>query len=105
MKRAGTPKNKKDNAGKRMVLAALGWFLIIISPIVGAIPGPGFIIVFPIGLALVLKNSRWSKKRYVDVKRRFPEYGDWADWALRRKNHKSMPELPKIFRRKPKEKL
>lgn len=79
---------------KRIAMLWLGWFCIIISPIVGAIPGPGFIIIFPIGLALVLKNSRWAKGLYIKFKRKFPEYGRWTDWALRRKGQKEMPPLP-----------
>jgi len=42
-------------------------------------------------------NSRWAKKRYVDFKRRFPNYGKWTDWAMRRRHHKTLPddfELP-----------
>ena len=84
-------------SGSRFALSVLGFLLIAISPIIGAIPGPGFIIVFPIGLALVLQNSRWAKKRYVDFKRRFPQYGKWTDWAMRRRRHKELPddfELP-----------
>ena len=72
-------KRWKYTSGSRFLLAVIGFTLILISPIIGAIPGPGFIIVFPIGLALVLQNSRWAKKRYVDFKRRFPQYGKWTD--------------------------
>ncbi len=96
----------KASKTHRMFMLVLGWFMIIISPIVGAIPGPGFIILFPIGLALVLKNSRWFKRLYIGFKRKFPEYGSWTDWALRRKGHKKMPDLPpfkeqlkKLFKR------
>ena len=92
-----TKKRWKYTSGSRFALAVLGFTLILISPIIGAIPGPGFIIVFPIGLALVLQNSRWAKKRYVDFKRRFPNYGKWTDWAMRRRHHKVLPddfELP-----------
>ena len=79
-------------SGSRFLLSILGFLLILISPIIGAIPGPGFIIVFPVGLALVLQNSRWAKKRYVDFKRRFPQYGQWTDWAMRRRRHKDLPD-------------
>lgn len=77
----------------------LGWLLIIISPVIGAIPGPGFIILFPIGLALVLRNSLWTKRLYVRFERRFPDYGRWTDWVLRRKRQKHAPELPPIGQR------
>lgn len=68
--------------------------LIVVSPIVGAIPGPGFIIVFPVGLTLVLRHSHWAKRLYVRIERRWPDYGRWGNWALRRKRQKEMPELP-----------
>jgi hypothetical protein len=58
--------------------------LIILSPIVGALPGPGGVFVFAAGLGLMLKNSAWAKRRYVAFKRRWPRQGRWADWGLRR---------------------
>ncbi len=79
---------------KRVAMLWLGWLCIVIAPIIGAIPGPGFIVIFPIGLALVLKNSRWAKGLYIKFKRKFPEYGRWTDWALRRKGQREMPPLP-----------
>ncbi|MEO9498614.1 MAG: PGPGW domain-containing protein [Parasphingorhabdus sp.] len=97
MDREARRKRWNYTSGSRFLLSVLGFFLILVSPIIGAIPGPGFIIVFPIGLALVLQNSRWAKKRYVDFKRRFPQYGKWTDWAMRRRRHKDLPddfELP-----------
>lgn len=83
-------------AGRRIVLLTAGWSLIVLSPIVGVLPGPGFIILFPLGLALVLRNSRWARRQYVGMKRRFPEYGRWTDWALRRRGVKKRPELPPL---------
>lgn len=79
-------------SGARFFLAILGVVLMAISPIIGALPGPGFIILFPIGLALTLQNSRFAKKRYVDFKRRFPQYGKWTDWAMRRRRHDRLPD-------------
>ncbi|VAV91169.1 hypothetical protein MNBD_ALPHA04-2132 [hydrothermal vent metagenome] len=87
--------NKKrwnHTSGSRFALSIVGVLLILVSPVIGAIPGPGFIIIFPIGLALVLQNSRFAKKRYVDFKRRFPQYGKWTDWAMRRRRHKQLPD-------------
>lgn len=87
----------KLSAGGRIAMLTLGWCMIIISPIVGALPGPGFIILFPIGLAIVLKNSRWAKGFYIKFKRKFPDYGVWTDWTLRRKGQKEMPPFPPII--------
>ncbi len=81
----------RRTAGARFLLSLLGVVLIIVSPIIGALPGPGFIIIFPIGLALVLQNSRWAKKRYVDFKRHYPRYGMFTDWVMRRRRHRELP--------------
>ena len=62
----------------------LGVILLILAPIVGALPGPGGIIVAAIGLAMVLKTSMWARRRYVKFKRWQPKVGDAADLALRR---------------------
>jgi len=78
------PSRPQRSEAVRVGLFVLGCVLMIVSPIVGILPGPGFIIVFPIGLALALQNSRWAKKRYARFKRRHPRYGEWADRGLRR---------------------
>ncbi|MBC7985132.1 MAG: hypothetical protein H7X93_00445, partial [Sphingomonadaceae bacterium] len=72
--------------GLRFCLALLGGLLMLISPLVGAIPGPGGVIVFAAGLALMLKNSLWAKRVYARLKRRHPRKGAWADWAMRRRS-------------------
>jgi hypothetical protein len=68
----------------RQALFLLGIVLIIVSPLVGAIPGPGGVIVFAAGLGLVLKYSGWAKRQYVKFKRKHPNKGRWADWGMRR---------------------
>ena len=68
----------------RQGLFFVGILLIIVSPLVGAIPGPGGIFVFAAGLALVLQNSEWAKRLYVKFKRKHPNKGRWADWGMRR---------------------
>jgi hypothetical protein len=73
-----------DNPVVEWTLFAIGVLLLIVSPLVGAIPGPGGIIVAGIGLALVLKTSMWAKRHYVRFKRWQPKAGRWTDWALRR---------------------
>lgn len=68
----------------RTALFALGCLLMLLAPLLGPLPGPGFFVLFPVGLALVLQNSAWAKRRYVLFKRRHPRYGHWADRGLRR---------------------
>lgn len=68
----------------RIVYLSLGWLLIVLTPIVGALPGPGGIFVFAGGAALLLKNSNWVKRAYVRYARRYPKQGRLADKVLRR---------------------
>lgn len=72
------------SAAGRTALFVLGVVLMALSPVVGAIPGPGGVFVFAGGLGLALKYSAWAKRRYVAFKRRWPRQGAWADWGLRR---------------------
>jgi hypothetical protein len=74
-------------------LFVIGVLLLVVSPLVGVIPGPGGIIVAGIGLALILKTSLWAKRHYVRFKRWRPKLfgrrlapGRWTDLALRRRS-------------------
>ena len=77
-------KRRKKSIVLRQVLIVMGFLLIIVSPLVGAIPGPGGVFVFAAGLALILQNSEWAKRLYVRFKHEHPNKGRWADWGLRR---------------------
>ena len=79
----------------RTALFMTGLLLIILSPLVGAIPGPGGVFVFAAGLTLTLKNSDWAKRRYVRFKRWQPKAGGWADWGLRRRSARRREVLRK----------
>lgn len=79
----------------RTGLFGLGIVLMLLGPVVGALPGPGGVIVFGAGLALTLKYSEWAKRKYVQFKRRHPRKGDWTDWGLRRRSAKRRAELRK----------
>lgn len=71
----------------RRFLLALGLLLILLTPVVGALPGPGGVLVLAAGLALTLKNSKWAKRLYVRFKQRWPRYGRVTDWSLRRRSY------------------
>ena len=73
--------------GKRLMMLALGPALMIASPLVGLIPGPGGLIVFVAGLALTLQASHPAKRLYVRAKKRWPRIGHWSDKGLRRRSH------------------
>lgn len=74
-----------------LVRACMFWgglLLVIISPLVGAIPGPGGIVVFALGFGLMLRGSTWVKKRYARFKKSHPKKGDWVDFGLRRPSYR-----------------
>lgn len=63
-----------------------GFLLIIFAPIIGGpiLPGPFGFLGFALGLALVLRHSRMARRIYIRFKRRWPHWGRWTDWGLRR---------------------
>ena len=85
-----------DNPIVEWTLLVVGVVLLLVSPLVGVIPGPGGIVVAGIGLALILKTSSWAKRRYVRFKRWQPRAGRWTDWALQRRSAKRREELRKV---------
>lgn len=74
----------RRNPALRTLLTGVGLALVILSPVVGIIPGPGGIPVFAAGLALMLRNSNRAKRLFVRAKRRWPRIGHYADLGLRR---------------------
>lgn len=70
----------------RIALLMTGFLLIVATPLVGIIPGPGGIFVFAAGLVLVLQNSKWARRRFARLKRRWPRFGHYSDMALRRRS-------------------
>ena len=75
-----------DHPVVEWTIFGLGVVLLLLAPLVGALPGPGGIIIAGIGLAMVLKTSMWARRRYVKFKKWQPKAGRWTDWALRRRS-------------------
>jgi hypothetical protein len=88
-----------DHPAVEWSLFIVGILLLVVSPLVGVIPGPGGVVVAGIGLALVLKTSAWAKRRYVHFKHWQPKAGRWTDWALRRRSAKRREAISKAGRR------
>ena len=84
-----------DHPVVEWAMFGIGVILLIVSPLVGAIPGPGGIVVAGVGLALILKTSVWARRYYVKFKRWQPKAGRWTDWALRRPSAKRREALRK----------
>jgi hypothetical protein len=68
-----------------------GILLMIFGPIIGGplIPGPLGFIAFGMGLALVLRNSRTARRRYILAQRRYPKAARWLDLGLRRRKRRA----------------
>lgn len=79
-----TTQPPRRSRATRTALTTLGAGLVVLSPFVGIIPGPGGIPVFAAGLALMLRNSETAKREFVRAKRRWPKLGHYADIGLRR---------------------
>jgi hypothetical protein len=77
-------------------MMGLGWALILGAVAIGPLPGPGPLVLAPIGMALILKNSIWAKRHYARLTKRHPQYGDWMHWMLGRSKIKEKPPLPPV---------
>lgn len=86
-------------AAMRIAQLIIGIAFVLITPLIGVLPGPGGVVTFGIGLGLILRNSAWAKRRYVVFKRKQPKMGGWADWGLRRKSAKRRGQRAKVENR------
>lgn len=86
-------------APMRLAQLVIGIAFVLITPLIGVLPGPGGVVTFGIGLGLILRNSAWAKRRYVVFKRKQPKMGGWADWGLRRKSAKRRGQRAKFENR------
>lgn len=98
-KETGIPLTKRRGypAWVRPFLFWTGVLLVIVSPVVGIVPGPGGVVVFAAGAGLMLKNSRWAKRQYARFKRRHPNKGAWTDWSMRRPSQRRRAERDKAL--------
>ncbi len=87
-----------DHPVVEWTIFGLGVVLLLLAPVVGALPGPGGIIIAGIGLAMVLKTSMWARRRYVRFKKWQPKAGRWTDWALRRRSARRREAIRKAGR-------
>lgn len=100
MARRSLYQRMRQNGWVRLGLFLLGCLLILLAPLVGLLPGPGGIILFPIGLALALQNSQWAKRVYGRFKRTHPRYAAFADRLMRRPSALRKRALEKAKRAK-----
>ena len=70
----------------RFVQLLLGVLLILAAPLLAPVPGPAGIFLFAGGMVLVLRNSRWARRRWARLKRRWPRGGHLVDRIMRRRS-------------------
>lgn len=85
----------RDTRLFQSLVFATGVLLILVTPLVSALPGPGGVFVFAAGLTLILRSSLWAKRHYVRFKRWQPRAGGWTDWGLRRGSAKRRVAIAK----------
>lgn len=84
--------SRRQSSLLRSLQLAAGLVLMVFGPIIGLpTPGPLGFVLFGIGLALVLRSSRWAKKRYVRSTRRYPKLKRAMDTGLRRRRRLKVP--------------
>ena len=78
----------------RVAQFTLGAILVMFGPLVlgPTTPGPFGTMAFAAGLVLMLRNSRWARRRYVVLKRRHPRFGRYAEIALRRRSRQPLQQ-------------
>jgi hypothetical protein len=75
----------------RVFQMILGFLLMAVGPLLLApTPGPFGTIVFAFGLALILRNSPWARRRYVRYSRRYPRVQKMVNFGLRRKQKRKV---------------
>lgn len=73
---------RKPHPIVRLSLLVTGFTLLAASPLVGVIPGPGGVFLAAAGIVLILRNSRWARRRFVRLKAQWPRAGDFIDRIL-----------------------
>jgi len=86
---------KAKSEHMRIAMLTAGWILLVVAPIVGALPGPGGIFVAAGALILLLRNSAWVRRHYARLKRRYPKTGHLCDCAMRRPSALRRREIQK----------
>ncbi len=58
----------------RFGLILLGLLIMLAGFLIAPLPGPFGLPVAVVGLMIVLRNSMWAKRRFIDAKRRWPNF-------------------------------
>lgn len=80
----------------RIALLVTGILLfLVVAPLISPLPGPAGTVVAALGIILILRNSRWARRRFVLLKARWPRVGAFIDRVLIRGSAKRRRERAK----------
>ena len=80
------------NGFLRFGLVILGLLIVIAGIVIAPLPGPFGLPIAVVGMMIVLRNSMWAKRRFIDAKRRWPNWVYPFRRLMRRK-----PEIAPVF--------
>ncbi len=66
----------------RIAQLVTGIVALAAAPLVGVLPGPGGVFLAAGGIILILRNSRWARRRFVRLKAQWPRVGGFIDRIL-----------------------
>lgn len=70
---------------RRRVLVAGGWTMVALGVLISPVPGPGGIPLILLGGAVLLRNSPSTRRSFVRLKRRRPQWFSWLERVRRRR--------------------
>ncbi|HWV13201.1 MAG TPA: hypothetical protein VN110_07870 [Sphingobium sp.] len=80
----------------RITLLVTGVLLfLVVAPLASPLPGPGGTVIAALGIILILRNSRWARRRFVRLKAQWPRVGAFIDRILIRGSAKRRRERAK----------
>lgn len=74
---AAKRRKRSFGLGRKVLKGAMtgvGLFLMVVAVPISWLPGPLGLPVFMVGLILVLKNARWTKRVFIRLKKRYPNW-------------------------------
>ena len=68
----------------RAVLLVAGVLMVVVAPFTAILPVPAAPFLLAGGLALILRNSHWARRRWARLMRRWPRFAAFLYRAMRR---------------------
>ncbi len=69
---------------KRLVFLSIGVLIVLFGIMLIPVPGPGGLPVIVIGLLIILPNSPWARRKFVEWAKRHPKLMSPVQYLIRR---------------------